>query len=504
LSWLATAAAFHGDAEALRNRDRAISYRELAAAARSLEHALAREGFTRGDAIAVLACGAREIALLLHAAQALGCALLPLNARLPDAELRRQLAASGARALVCDAAQAERAEALARALGIARLELAIASSREPQLERGSNWGQARIVVKQQSVPDPDCALLWLFTSGTSGAAKAAELSQRALRASAEGHARSIGLRAGERWLACMPMFHVGGLMVLVRCALAGASAELHDRFDEAEVARALASGRIALVSLVPAMLARLLDAWGERPPPAALRCILLGGAAAPAALLARAHALGFPVAPTYGLTEAASQVATRAPCERREPLGARLRALPGTELRVCDASGAALPAGAEGEICVRGPTLMTRYVAEPEATARALRGGWLHTGDVGRLDDEGGLEVLDRRTDLIISGGENVYPARVESVLLEHAAVLDVGVVGRADERFGARPVAFVVLRPGARANDAELRAHCSGRLARFETPDAFHVVDALPRNSSGKLLRRELRERGASIPRRP
>jgi len=503
MSWIATTAAHHGDAEALCIRDRAVSYRELAAHVRTLEHALAREGIACGEAVAVLATGAYEIALLLHAAQALGCALLPLNARLPEIELQRQLSASGVRALVCDRARVERADALARALGIARLELAITGSGEPRLELASNWGQARIVAKEQCVPDPNCALLWLFTSGTSGTAKAAELSQRALRASADGHARSIGLRAGERWLACMPMFHVGGLSILVRCALAGASAELHDRFDESEVARALASGRSALVSLVPAMLARLLDAWGERPPPAALRCVLLGGAAAPGALLARAAALGFPVAPTYGLTEAASQVATRPASERREPLGARMHALPGTELRIADESGAALPAGAEGEICVRGPTLMTRYVGDAAATARALRNGWLHTGDIGRLDAESGLEVLDRRTDLIVSGGENVYPARIESALLEHAAVLDSGVVGRADERFGARPVAFVVLRPGTHAGDAELRAHCGSRLARFETPAAFHVVDALPRNSSGKLLRRELREREPLLPRR-
>ncbi len=502
MSWLAERAARSGAAEALRIGDAPVPYAELAARARALEAALRAHGVASGEAIALLAAGAREVALLFHAAQSLGCAVLALNARLTAPELSRQLAASGVRALVADAAEAERAEALAAGCGIAafRVDAGHGADAPTFAQRAG----ARLAARGDApcALGEEHALLWLFTSGTSGEAKAAELSQRALRASARGHERSIGLAPGERWLACMPMFHIGGLSILVRCTLAGASAVLHDRFDEGAVAAELASGRVALVSLVPTMLARVLDAWGERPPPPALRCVLLGGAAASAPLLARAAALGFPIAPTYGLTEAASQVATRAPAEKREPLGARMRALPGTELRIVGEDGAPVPTGDEGEICVRGPTLMTRYVGNADATARALRAGWLHTGDVGRLDDEGGLAVLDRRTDLIVSGGENVYPAEIENALHEHAGVLEAGVVARPDARFGARPVAFVVPRPGAALDEAALRAHCAARLARFKLPDAFVLTGALPRNAAGKLLRRELRER--LLPRRP
>jgi long-chain acyl-CoA synthetase len=178
-----------------------------------------------------------------------------------------------------------------------------------------------------------------------------------------------------------------------------------------------------------------------------------------------------------------------------------MRALPGTGLRIVDDRGEPVPHGGEGEICVSGPTLMTRYVGAPGETRRVLRGGWLHTGDFGRLDAEGGLTVLDRRTDLIVTGGENVYPAQIEAALCEHPAVLEAGVVGRADEAFGARPVAWVALRPGAGASESALRAHCAARLARFQQPIAFRFAQALPRNAAGKLLRLELRERERHLP---
>jgi O-succinylbenzoic acid--CoA ligase len=472
--------------EALACARGALSYAALASRAESLAAALRAAGVSAGAPVAVLASGAPECALLFHAAARAGAVLLPLHARLTVPELRAQLAESGARTLVFDDALAETAAALADALGLAGLRITLGDGLEPALALAAGRARPPAPAELPARLDPERAQLRLFTSGTSGAPKAAELSARALHASALGHARLIGLAPDERWLACLPLYHVGGLSILVRCALAGAAAELHERFDEERVCAALASGRIALVSLVPAMLARVLDAWGERPAPAALRCALVGGAAADPALLARGRALGFPLAPSYGLTEAASQVATRLPSDAREPLGARLRPLPGTALRLAE----------DGEILVRGPTLMTRYVGRPAETARALAGGWLHTGDAGRLDAEGGLEVLDRRADLIVSGGENVYPAEIEAVLHEHPAVLEAGVVARPDARFGARPVAWIVARPGRAPDEAGLRAHCLARLASFKTPDAFRITDALPRNASGKLLRRELRER--------
>jgi O-succinylbenzoic acid--CoA ligase len=472
--------------EALACARGSLSYAALAARTEALAAALRAAGVAEGAPVALLAAGALECTLLFHAAERAGVVLLPLHARLTEAELRAQLTESGVEHLVFDAALTGQARALAESLGLAGLRIGLSDALEPALTFVSGRKRPAAAAPPSARLDPERPLLRLFTSGTSGAPKAAELSVRALHASARGHAKLVGLAPDERWLACMPLYHVGGLSILARCALAGAAAELHERFDEELVCAALASGRIALVSLVPAMLARVLDAWGERPAPAALRCVLVGGAAAAPALLARGRALGFPLAPSYGLTEAASQVATRLPSEAREPLGARLRALPGTAVRIAE----------DGEILVRGPTLMTRYVGRPEDTARALAGGWLHTGDVGRLDEDGGLEVQDRRSDLIVSGGENVYPAEVEAALLAHPAVAEACVVGRADPRFGARPVAWLVLRPGAAATDDALRSWCRARLAGFKQPVAYQRTDALPRNAAGKLMRGRVRER--------
>ena len=238
--------------------------------------------------------------------------------------------------------------------------------------------------------------------------------------------------------------------------------------------------------------------------------MLVGGGPASTSLLERAALAGYPIAATYGLTEAASQVATRPPqtprpassgrgatgddsSEHASALGGGMVALPGVEIRIVDAEDRPVGCGAAGEIQLRGPIVMSGYLGDPEATARALRGGWLATGDIGCLDDAGGLRVFDRRSDLILSGGENVYPAERESVLVEHPEVLEAGVVGVPDVRFGARPLAFVVWRVGASPDPGGLAAWCRTRLAGYKVPVDFIAVDALPRTASGKLLRREL-----------
>ena len=230
-----------------------------------------------------------------------------------------------------------------------------------------------------------------------------------------GSAALLGTDSEERWLGCMPLFHVGGLSILLRACLAGSAVVVQPGFDAQAVSEALDGLEITGVSLVATMLGRLLDFRGERPAPPGLRRVLLGGGPAPRLLLARAHAAGYPLAPTYGLTEAASQVATRLPGDLGEPFDARLCPLPGTEIRVVDASGAVVGSGKAGEICVRGATLMRGYLGRPEATARALHQGWLHTGDLGLLDDRGRLRVLDRRDDLIVRGG-GLRPGRPNSI----------------------------------------------------------------------------------------
>jgi O-succinylbenzoic acid--CoA ligase len=266
------------------------------------------------------------------------------------------------------------------------------------------------------------------------------------------------------------------------------------RFDAAEVSDALDAGDIAAVSLVPTMLSRLLVHRGARPAPSGLKAVLLGGAAAAPELLARALAAGYPVCPTYGLTEACSQVATAAPPMAGATQAQPMRPLHGTELRIVH-DGRDAPPGTPGEILVRGPTVMRGYLDQPQATARTLKGGWLHSGDIGCLDGVGALQVLDRRDDLIVSGGENVYPAEIEAVLLEHPDVEEAGVAGVPDGDLGARVVAWIVAARGTTLDCESLQRHCRRHLAGFKQPREFRFVEALPRTASGKLQRRRLLE---------
>jgi O-succinylbenzoic acid--CoA ligase len=282
------------------------------------------------------------------------------------------------------------------------------------------------------------------------------------------------------------------LSILMRSVRFGGPVRLLPRFDAAEVSDAFDTGDLAAVSLVPTMLSRLLAHRGTPPAPPGLKVVLLGGAAAAPELLTRALAAGYPVCPTYGLTEACSQVATAAPPTAGATQAQRLRPLPGTDLRIVD-DGRDVPPGAPGEILVRGPTVMRGYLNQPQATARALQGGWLHTGDIGCLDADGALRVLDRRDDLIVSGGENVYPAEIEAVLLEHPDVVEAGVAGVPDGDLGARVVAWIVAAPGTTPDTEDLKRHCRQHLAGYKQPREFRFVTTLPRNAAGKLLRRRL-----------
>jgi O-succinylbenzoic acid--CoA ligase len=290
----------------------------------------------------------------------------------------------------------------------------------------------------------------------------------------------------------MPLVHVGGLSILMRSALFGGPVRLQPSFDAAAVSDALDCGDITGLSLVPTMLSRLLEYRAGRPLPGGLRVLLLGGAPVAPDLLRRAFDAGFPVCPTYGLTEATSQVATAAPPQPHATDPSPMRPLSGIELRIVD-DDRDLPPGVAGEIAVRGATVMQGYLNDAQATQRALRAGWLFTGDIGYLDATGGLHVLDRRDDLVITGGENVYPAEIEAALLEHPEVAEAGVAGVQDTDLGARVVAWVVKRPGAEMDVAALDHFCRARLAGYKRPREFRIVDALPRNAAGKLQRRRL-----------
>ncbi|HET9719423.1 MAG TPA: AMP-binding protein [Solirubrobacteraceae bacterium] len=400
-SWLHTARARHPQRIAIETPERSVSYADLAELAD-----VAAAGLSAGQRVPLAIADRLGFAVALHGCLLAGAAAVPIDLRLSEAE---------------------------RA---ARERSGLATHGE------------------------DVATV-MHTSGTTSAPKPVELTHANWQANALGSAVMLGLDPGERWLCVMPLAHVGGLSILVRSAIYATTVVAHERFETAAVLDELMDpGRaITLVSLVPTMLARLLDAGLERPP--TLRWALLGGGPIPAPLLARAEAAGVPIAPTYGMTEACSQIATHG------------FPLPGVELRTVD-----------GELWVRGPIVAPGSLGED---------GWLHTGDLAELDGSGRLTIVGRKSDTIVSGGENVAPAEVESVLLEHPAVADAGVFARPDPEWGEAVVARVVLRDEARASAEELRDWCGTRLARFKVPKQVEFGTELPRTASGKLLRRQL-----------
>lgn len=343
--------------------------------------------------------------------------------------------------------------------------------------------------------DPEQIQSLMYTSGTSGMVKAAEVRLRQHWWNAVGSAMRLGHAPDDTWLLCMPVFHVGGQAILFRAAMAGIPVRILDRFDSETVSKWLTSDEISLVSLVPTMLERiLLSDPGTFSP--RIRAVLLGGAATSPDLLRRAWDRGLPVMTTYGMTETASQMATRGPQDGRDHPASVGRALMGVELAVEKPDGRISPIG-EGEIVVRGPQVIDRYWRQPDMNRTRFSGGWFHTGDQGVLNEEGWLTVLDRRLDLVVTGGENVWPAEVEVCLEQHPRVAEAAVVGVADVEWGQIPVAYVVLK-GDPPDEAALTQWCREYLAHYKVPRRWIFTERLPRTASGKLRRQVLRERAA------
>lgn len=325
------------------------------------------------------------------------------------------------------------------------------------------------------------AVLW--TSGTSGKPRGVSLAADNLRASARAAALRLGLGPDDRWLASLSVAHVGGLALVTRSLLLGSEIVAVGLFDAAETSDLMDEGRFTHASLVPTQLLRVLEYRQGRPPPDTFRCALIGGAHAPADLVARALAAGWPLALTYGMTEATSQVATAPPDVVRTKPGTVGEVLDGVEVRLGD----------DGEILVRGPTLAEGYVASSEGLTD--EDGWYHTGDLGRFDDDGDLWITGRRSSRIVSGGVTVDPAEVEEVLRTHAAVADACVVGIPDPEWGEKVAAALVFADGVYDLEA-VDAWARERLTAAKRPRRWLPVDALPLNATGKVDREAVRAR--------
>jgi len=437
-NWLAQRSQSCPDRVALVADAGAVSYAELEEEASAAARRLAAHGVRRGSRVALDAVPSGDQVVLLHALIKLGAVVVPLSPRLAPPERAAILAAQDPVVDLNDASRLTRTEADLPLLG------------------------------EHDLDDPHCRIM---TSGSSGTPRAVELTYGNHLFSAVGSAFNVGVDPADRWLCCLPLSHVAGLSIVMRSVIYGTGMVLHEGFEVDRVGAELERGEVTLMSLVPTMLVRLLEAGVDLTGP---RTILIGGGPVPPEVLSEALDRGAAVTQTYGLTESCSQVTTLAPAEIRRKVGSAGRPLLTTHLRI-----------EGGEILVQGPT-----VAPDSRDAD----GWLRTGDTGWIDAEGFLFVEDRIDDLIITGGENVVPSEVENVLLAHPAVSDAAVVGREDPEWQHAVTAVVVASNGRAVDAEELRAFCAARLAGYKVPKRYEIVGELPRTASGKLLRRALR----------
>ena len=479
--WLKRQASTYPDIIAIQNGSTSLTYGQLYHDVGKLAGALALSGVDTGQRVAILARHGISFAVGMHALMQLDAILVPINYRLTSREIAWQLQNADVHLLLYDEQYAELAHKVADELPVplSLWNLQTHPTEDTPVYRTHvNLSNTQVI---------------MYTSGTTSHPKGVMLTYENHLWMAMASALQLGLHNNDKWLAPTPLFHMSGLGVLMKSVIYGTTAVLHDTFDPDAVNHTIDNDGITLISVVPVMLQRMLEARGGRPYPRHLRCVLLGGSSAPKPLLEQCARIGLPVAQSYGLTEACSQVTTLSPHEGLRKAGSYGKPLFPTEVAIVKDNELVGP-GVEGEIIVRGPTVSPGYFNNPEATAKAFKDGWLYTGDVGYLDEDGYLYTLDRRKDLIVSGGENVYPAEVEAVLLTHPAVADAGVVGFEDPTWGQAPVAFIKLRLAAEVTTEELQAFCRDRLAGYKVPKRIFWVDSLPRNASGKLMRGKLR----------
>lgn len=415
-------------------------------------------GAEDGRPVAVISTSPAVVCILSAAAAALGFPLLPLDPALPDAVVMQLLAQAGAGLVVGD--------------------------RDPGGYRHVHAADMLSLDPSDAPPPsrlrPDDIALMIATSGSSGRPRVVMLTADNLRAAAQASATRTPLRAGDRWLACLPLFHIGGYSILTRCALAGATAVLWQGFEATPIRDALRSASITHLSLVPVMLARLLDV-SDDPPPPALRHVLVGGAALPADLAERASKRGWPLQPTYGMSETASQVATLERLPRPWRPGLVGPPLPGIEL-------AHTP---DGRLKVRGPMVMAGYAHPSLRRGDGWEDGWFVTHDLVELTERGELVILGRADEVIISGGKKVHPAWVEDALARCPGVTAVGVVGRPDAEWGEIVTAVY----SGSADPYAVLGWCREHVPSAWRPRVALRVEALPCLASGKPDREALRE---------
>ncbi|MBW1772654.1 MAG: long-chain fatty acid--CoA ligase [Deltaproteobacteria bacterium] len=489
------------DKEALIGLGKRITYRQLDERVDSLARGLMDLGIGKGDIVALLLLNCCEYMELTFAVNRVGAAWLPLNFRLAGEEFRYILENAGAKALITEP----------------EFEPVVSSVRErlPELKHcfmlgtdaPKDWISYEGVIESNRGSNPPHAEVGLddlhrlsYTSGTTSHPKGVMLSYDNLYWKNFAHILVFKLSEADRTLVVGPFYHVGGMDLPATGTIhAGGSLVILRGFDSVEVLQTIDKEKVTNIWLSPAMTIMLFqEPTFDRYDVSSVRFIIDGGEKMPAALI-KQFTEKFPnawFADAYGLTETVSGDTFLAKDKMLNKLGSVGRPCPHLHVRVVDEKGRDMPPNEMGEIILKGPKVFKGYWKNPEATAAAIRDGWFYTGDMGNLDEDGYLYIMDRKKDMIISGGENIASPEVERVIYDHPSVLEAAVVGIPDPKWLEVPKAFVVLKPDKSLTSEELFDHCVKKLAKFKVPKEVEFIDQLPRNPSGKVLKRELRER--------
>ncbi len=485
---LANTASSHPDRIAVRADERALRYRDLDELSARVATWLLGRGITAGDRVGLMAPNTPEFVELYYGILRAGAVVVPMNPQFKSREVAYYLSDSGAALALAWHGVAGQASAGARDSGtdlvvIEPAELAAALARSDPLPAIADRASS------------DTAVI-LYTSGTTGQPKGAELTHANLISNIEvTRTTLLGLAPEDVMLGALPLFHSFGQMVGMGCATAsGACLTLLPRFDPVRALEIIKRDQVTVLAGVPTMYAALLHgAAGSAGDVASLRVCVSGGAAMPVELMrAFEKEFGCMILEGYGLSETSPVASFNHPDRDRKP-GTIGQAIAGVEMRVQNEEGEPLPPGEIGEIAIRGDNVMKGYWRRPEETAEAMAGGWFRTGDLGRMDSEGYFSIVDRKKDMIIRGGLNVYPREIEEVLYEHPAVAEAAVIGVPDQMLGEEVAAVVKLKPGASADPGQLREHVKGQLAGYKYPRHVWIVDELPHGDTGKILKRSI-----------
>ncbi|TQF78052.1 AMP-binding protein [Elioraea sp. Yellowstone] len=497
------------DAPALVQGGERLTWAELDDRVDRFAAVLRAQGVGHGDRVLVHSRNTVAMFASLWATLKVGAVWVPTNVRLTPTEVAYLGAASGARAMLRDRGFAAHAEAVRAASAALRTVFAVGDAREGEVDLA-----AALAAAERPAPDHEADVAYgdpcwfFFTSGTTGRPKAAVLTHGQMSFVVANHLADLmpGLSERDCALVCAPLSHAAGLHALATVARGCPTVMTEgERFDPEEVWRLVEAHRVTTMFVVPTMLTLLVDhPAADRRDHRSLRHLLYAGAPMYRADQKRALAKlgGGCLTQYFGLGEVTANITVLRPDQHSladdpaYPIGSCGMPRTGMDIAILDEAGRRLPPGATGEICVRGPAVFAGYWQNPEATARAFAGGWFHTGDLGHLDARGFLHITGRASDMYISGGSNVYPREIEEAILTHPAVAEVAVVGLPHPKWGEAGVAAVVPKPGASVDEAAIRAHLAGRIARYKQPLRVVVWEALPKSGYGKVPKALVRQR--------